>query len=523
MPFGLTNAPAAFQRLINRTLQSYIDICCLVYLDDVLIYSDNLEQHQKDVAAIIRAIREQGMKLKPSKCQFHQQETEYLGLIINNEGVKVYPIKTAAIWDWKPPTNKKGIQEFMGFCNFYGRFIEGFSRTAKPLYDRTKKDVKWEWEDKEQAAFDELRQKLCSTPVLTYFKPGRPLLVETDASKYVCSGIVSQHDEDEKLRPIAYRSKKMALAECNYDVHDKELLAIVQALKEGRRYLRGSGQHFKVLADNKSLIRFTTTKELTDRQIRWSEVFSGFNFKIEFRPGQEGGKPDAVTRRKADMPQEGHERLTQKERILLPKEKYFDTNICEMETMEFEETNDDELHKESAQDEEIQMIRKALNGGSKEMKGVPLGLCQWKDEYLWHQGKIWVPNKEELRTNLIQQHHDIRQAGHRGTAKTTELIQRKYYWPRMRETIKQYVKNCDICQRTKVVRHAPYGLMKPKKAPDRPWKSISMDFITDLPLSEGWDAVLIVIDRLTKMAHFIPCTKNMDAKQFQETFMREIF
>jgi len=119
----------------------------------------------------------------------------------------------------------------------------------------------------------------------------------------------------------------MAPAECNYDVHDKELLAIVQALKEWRRYLRGSGQHFKVLTDHKNLIRFTTTNELTDRQIRWSEVLSGFDFKIEFRPGKEGGKPDALTRRRIDMPQEGHERLTQKERILLPKEKYFDTSI----------------------------------------------------------------------------------------------------------------------------------------------------------------------------------------------------
>jgi len=157
------------------------------------------------------------------------------------------------------------------------------------------------------------------------------------------------------------------------------------------------------------------------------------------------------------------------------------------------------------------------------MKGVALGLCQWKDGYLWHQGKIWIANHEGIRTNLIRRHHDIRQAGHGGTAKTTELVQRKYYWPKMQETIKQYVKKCDICQRTKVIRHAPYGRMKPNQAPDRPWKSISTDFITDLPLSEGSDAVLIVIDRLTKMAHFIPSTNNMNAQQFQETFMREIF
>jgi len=315
----------------------------------------------------------------------------------------------------------------------------------------------------------------------------------------------------------------MKPAECNYNVHDKELLAIVQALKEWRRYLKGSGQHFRVLTDHQNLIRFTTTKELTGRQIRWSEVLSSFNFKIEYRPGKEGGKPDALTRRKADIPQEGDERLTQKERILLPMEKYFNTSIQEMETIRMEETSYEELRNETAQNEEIQTIRKALERGDKEMKGVALGLCQWKDEYLWYQGKIWVPDKEGIQTNLIRQHHDIPQAGHGGTAKTTELLQRKYYWPHMRNTIKQYVKNCDICQRTKVVRHAPYGLMKPNEAPDRPWKSISMDFITDLPKSEGDDAILIVIDRLTKMAHFLPCTKEMDARQFAELFMREIF
>jgi len=223
------------------------------------------------------------------------------------------------------------------------------------------------------------------------------------------------------------------------------------------------------------------------------------------------------------MPQEGDERLTQKERILLPKEKYFDTRIQEMETTTFKTTNEEEISNETAKDKEIQTIKEPLDKRNKEMKGVALGLCQWKDGYLWHQGKIWIPNNERIRTNLIRRHHDILQAGHRGTAKTTELVQRKYYWPKMRETIKQYVKNCDVCQRTKVVRQAPYGLMKPNEAPDRPWKSISMDFITDLPLSEGSDAVLIIIDRLTKMAHFIPSTKEMNARQFQETFIKEIF
>jgi len=321
---------------------------------------------------------------------------------MNKEEVKVDPIKTAVIWDSKPPTSYKEIQEFRGWCNFYPRFIEGFSGTAKPLYDRSKKDVKWEWGDKEQAAIDQLRQKLCSTPVLTYFKPGRPLHVVTDASQYVCLGILSQHDEYGKWRPIAYRAKAMAPAECNYNVHDKDLLSILQALKASRRYLQGSGQHSKVLPDHNNLTRFTTTKELTNRQIRSREVLSGFDFKTEFRSGKKGGKADALTRRQADMPQEGDERLTQKERSLLQKEKYFHTNIHKMETIEFEEKSHDGLRKESARDEEIQTIRKALDRGNKEMKGVVLGLCQWKDEYIGQQGQIWVPNNAEIRTNLIR-------------------------------------------------------------------------------------------------------------------------
>ena len=169
----------------------YIDMCCIVYLDNVLIFSTNLQQHQQDVRNILEAIRKSGMKVKPSKCEFHKEETEYLGFIISREGIMTDPVKTQAIWDWKTPKNKTDIQSFLGFCNFYQRFIEGFSRTAKPLYDRTRKkyDGKLEWTDKEQHAFDELRRKLTTAPVIVHFDPAAPTNIETDESKYVCPGI----------------------------------------------------------------------------------------------------------------------------------------------------------------------------------------------------------------------------------------------------------------------------------------------------------------------------------------------
>src|ERR1700761_6071685 len=193
-----------------------------------------------------------------------------------------------------------------------------------------------------------------------------------------------------------------------------------------------------------------------------------------------------------------------------------------MELVEFQDKDEGKIQQAYDKDNEIQTIRKNLENNIKEMKGIALGLCEWKDEYLWYQGKIWIPNDEELRTSLIRRNHDDSLAGHGGTAKTTELVSLQYYWPRMRETIKRYVRNCDICQRSKAVRHAPYGMLLPNEVPDQLWKSIAMDFITDLPNSDGYDTILVVIDRLTKMSHFIPCTKNLDARQFATLFLKEI-
>jgi len=180
MQFGLCNAPAAFQRWINEVRMEHIDMCCIVYLDDLLIYSNTLRQYRKAVSNILEAIRKSGMKVKPSKCEFHQSETEYLGFIIGQEEVKTDPVKTQAMWYWTAPKKIKEIQCFLGFCNFYRRFIEGFSRTAQPLYARTKKECigNWEWGDKEQQAFHELRTKLTTAPVLVYFDPLGPTKIE---------------------------------------------------------------------------------------------------------------------------------------------------------------------------------------------------------------------------------------------------------------------------------------------------------------------------------------------------------
>ena len=164
-----------------------------------------------------------------------------------------------------------------------------------------------------------------------------------------------------------------------------------------------------------------------------------------------------------------------------------------------------------------------MEKGDKEYPKIALGLCEWKNGYLWYNGKIWLPEDEPTRTEAMRRNHDTLQSGHGGTAKTFELMQRTYYWPDMRHDIQRYVKNCDMCQRIKPSRHAPFGLLQPLEIPDKPWSSISMDFVTDLPESNGYDAIWVVVDRLTKMSHFVPCRKDMKTDQFVQLFMKNVF
>ena len=276
--------------------------------------------NQYDVSNILEAIQKSAMKVKPSKCEFHQKEAEYLGIIISENGVKAAPVKTQEIWDWTTPKTEKEIQCFLGFCNFYRRFIEDFSRMVKPLYHRTRKEYPSQMGIVEERT-DSIQQTEDKTYNITGTSPlhtrGTNETRQTDASKYVCSGILSPQYDDGKWPPVAYRSKTMQDAECSYNIHDKELLAIIQAFTKWKRYSRGSPDPIKVLTDYKNLVTCMSTKEFSELQARWQRFLSQYNFKIKYRPGQESRKPDALTRRAGDLPTAGDKRLTRNVGILL--------------------------------------------------------------------------------------------------------------------------------------------------------------------------------------------------------------
>jgi hypothetical protein len=232
MPFGLTNSPASFQRWMNEVLSDYLDVFCIAYLDDILIYSDSLEEHQWHVRQVLQRLKEVGLTLKPSKCEFHTDKTEYLGYIISPMGIQMDPEKIKTVKDWKEQVNVKGIQSFLGFANFYRRFIRDFSKITTPLTKLTKKEVPWLWNDTAQQAFEQLQTAMISEPILQYFDPDRPLMLETDASDYATGAVCSQPYNSNVLHPLGYFSRKCKDAELNYDIHDKELLAIVEALNK---------------------------------------------------------------------------------------------------------------------------------------------------------------------------------------------------------------------------------------------------------------------------------------------------
>ena len=232
LPFGLCNGPASFQHFINDTLREYLDDFCTAYLDDILIYSEIEGEHEIHVKRILIKLREAGLQVDITKCKFHVTEVAYLGLIVTTEGIKMDPAKIETVTHWPIPINMKDVQSFLGFANFYRRFVYGFSKIAGPLTNLTKKEVSFQWTDKCQQAFETLKKAFTSELILMHFDPYRPIIVETDASYYVSGGILSQYDNENVLRPITYSSKKHNPAECNYEIYDKELMAIVRCFEE---------------------------------------------------------------------------------------------------------------------------------------------------------------------------------------------------------------------------------------------------------------------------------------------------
>jgi hypothetical protein len=240
MPFGLTNAPASFQYFINNVLQPYLDVFVTAYLDDIPIYSDNLYDDQNYVLKVLEALSEASLHLKPEKYEFHQQEVKYLGFIILTSGTKMDLAKVATIQQWPEPRNIKDVRLFLGFTNFYQQFVTGYTHIIAPITHLTQKNSHFVWSDECSKSFETLKQAFTTVPILQHFDYNQEIIVETDASDYISAGILSQYDDEGTLHALTFFSKKHTIVECNYEIYDKELMAIIRAFEQRRPKLEGT-------------------------------------------------------------------------------------------------------------------------------------------------------------------------------------------------------------------------------------------------------------------------------------------
>ena len=491
MPFGLTNAPATFMTLMNSIFRDYLGKFVLVFIDDILIYSKNEEEHKQHLKQVFEILREHKLYAKLSKCVFFTSRVEFLGHVISDEGVSVDPRKVTAVAEWPIPKDKTEVRSFLGLASYYRRFVKGFSKIAAPMTNLLKgKSNMIDWTPECDESFQTLKSLLTQTLVLTImeFLKGNIILC-TDASDLAIGAVLMQ---DKKI--IAYESRKLNSAELNYPVHEKELLAVIHSLKAWRHYLLGV--RLKIQIDHESLKYLLIQPHLSRRQCRWMEFLQEFDFDIEFIKGKENMVADALSRRPLANA------------ISCIRNPLIDEIKGRYTTDDFFKFSFESLSKEARTADEIEKFK----------------YFELKDEILYYNGRVCVPKFGEYRLNVINNLHDIPIAGHPGFQKTYMAVKRHYYWLGMKKNIKEYIERCFKCQVSKSEQVKDPGLLQPLGVPNLKFESISMDFIVGLPKTQNnFDSIMVVVDRLTKIAHFIPTVTTVTAYEVAELFMREIF
>ncbi|GKV33019.1 hypothetical protein SLEP1_g41575 [Rubroshorea leprosula] len=480
MPFGLTNAPATFCTLMNKVVHPFLDKFVVVYLDDIVVYSETLEEHVQHLRQVLQVLRENELYVKQEKCSFAQQEVMFLGHRVGHGKISMDSAKVHAIQEWEPPSSVPELRSFLGLVNYYRRFIQGYSARAAPLTDLLKKKVSWEWTAECQRAFEDLKQAVSQEPVLALPDYGRPFEMHADASDLAIGGVLMQDGH-----PIAFESRKLNDTERRYPVHDKEMTAIVHCLRVWRHYLLGS--RFVIKTDNVATSYFQRQKKLTPKQARWQDFLAEFDYVMEYKPGRANVVADALSR-KATF-----------------------ASISRPEGNILNRVKEGLAHDPFAKS----LMEMAREGKTRRF---------WcNDGALYTVGnRLYIPKWENLRRELMKECHDSRWAGHPGIKRTMALVEELYYWPRMRDDVEAYVRTCLVCQQDKIEQRQPGGLLEPLPAPERPWECVTMDFISALPRSEGCGSILVVVDRFSKYGTFIPAPRDCKAEEAARLFFKHV-
>ncbi|GJS69081.1 putative reverse transcriptase domain-containing protein [Tanacetum coccineum] len=493
MPFGLTNAPAVFMDLMNRVCKPYLDKFIIVFIDDILIYSKDKKEHEEHLKAILELLKKEKLYAKFSKCEFWIPKVQFLGHVIDSRGIHVDPAKIESIKDWASPKTPTEIRQFLGLAGYYRRFIEGFSKIAKSMTKLTQKGVKFDWGEKEENAFQLIKQKLCSAPILALPEGIKDFVVYCHASHKGLGIVLIQ-----KEKVIAYASRQLKIHEKNYTTHDLELGSVVFALKIWRHYLYGT--KCTVFTDHKSLQHILDQKELNMRQRRWLELLSDYDCDIRYHPGKANVVADALSRKERIEPLRVRA-LVMTIGLDLPK------RILEAQI--------EALKPENLKNEDVGgMIRKDIPKEKLEPR---------VDGTLCLNGRSWLPCYGDLRSVIMHESHKSKYSIHPGSEKMYQDMKKLYWWPNMKADIATYVSKCLTCARVKAEHQRPSGLLVQPAIPEWKWDNITMDFITKLPKSsQGFDTIWVIVDRLTKSAHFLPIRENDPLDKLARLYLNRI-
>ncbi|KAJ9558815.1 LOW QUALITY PROTEIN: hypothetical protein OSB04_013429 [Centaurea solstitialis] len=415
---------------------------------------------------------------KFSKCDFLLQEVQFLGHLVNREGIKVDPAKVEA----ETPKTPTEVRSFLGLAGYYRRFIQDFSKIVVPLTRLTRKS-----EREQETAFDTLRRKLCEAPVLTLPEGVEDLTVYCDASYHGLGCVLMQ-----RRRVIAYASRQLKTHEVNYPTHDLELAAVVFALKLWRHYLYGV--RCTIYTDHKSLRYFMDQQNLNMRQRRWLEVVKDYDCEILYLPGKANVVADALSRKGSSL------------LLRVP---------CMRMTVS---TSLIELIRQS----QVEAV-KADNQKKERIKGQVEQLATDSRGLLTRYGRVWVPVSCKARQTLLDEAHKSRFSIHLGATKMYRDLRTDYWWPSMKRDVAKYVEKCLTCLRVKAEHQKPHGKIQPLEIPEWKWEHVTMYLVTGLPRTiRKHDAIWVVVDRLTKSAHFIVIREVSSSEALADIYVREI-
>ena len=496
LPMGLTNAPAEFMRMMEETFAEALNKFILVFLDDILIYSTTLEEHERHLRAALDNLRAKKLHAKLSKCSFFRAEVEFLGHYVGRAGVRMVEGKVDAVRAWPTPKKQKDVEQFIGLAGYYRRFIANFANIASPLTQlcgtlkkerggsaaRAPPQKSFIWGDEQQRAFEQLKEAVCSAPCLAMPDPARDFIVHTDASGHA-TGAVLMQQFDEGLRPIAFLSKKMKPAERNYPIYEQELLAILNALRAWRHYL--GGRHFTVWTDHQSLQYVEASTMATPRQVRWAAWLSEFDFSIKYAPGEKNVVADGLSRAAAGPAEDRAATADQAE----TRTTRLVNALVEMAPMPVRirraAMQDAAYQRLAAQSEEALAARQMHKED---------GLLYRTDEETGAD-RLVVPDNGALRTWMLSWGHDALEGGHRGGARLAKWLQARVWWSGMGEDAQRYASSCEACQRGKADQRGKQGMPLSIDTPQRAADVICMDFVGPLPRATGGESqVLVVID-----------------------------